>query len=294
VESLTTTPQNAIINAVDGVSALIGTCFRVGIRIALGRWRENDTKSLLEAIRFNQDSIDARAESLHKIILGRYTGRNLVGINRTQNEGLPAIDSAGRNLLTGYVDESGDSMAQPPKVTILFLGANSETTPLQLEREVSTIQTNLKLSKERENLVLRQEWAVTIDTLMQSMLDESPNMIHFSGHGEHSGIFLQDPSGNPTLVANSALEKLFKLFKDTVSCVVLNSCYSEHQARAIRAHIPYVVGVRSGIPDLAAIAFSTGFYKGIGAGRGVPFSFELGKVAMELWGVAGEGATVLL
>jgi len=87
---------------------------------------------------------------------------------------------------------------------------------------------------------------------------------------------------------------LFKLFKDTITCVVLNSCYSEHQAKAIRAHIPYVVGVRSGIPDLAAIAFSTGFYKGIGAGRGVPFAFELGKVAMELWGVAGEGATVLL
>jgi hypothetical protein len=293
VEALTT-PQNAIINAVDGVSALIGTCFRVGIRIAIGRWRENDTKSLLEAIRFNTDSIEARAASLHKVILGRYTGRNLAGISRTQNEGLLAIDPVGRNLLTGHVDGSGDGLVQPSKVTILFLGANGATTPLQLEKEVSAIQNNLKLAKERENLVLRQEWAVTIDTLMQSILDESPKMIHFSGHGKQSGIFLQDPSGNPTLATNNALEKLFKLFKDTISCVVLNSCYSEHQARAIRAHIPYVVGVRSGIPDPAAIAFSTGFYKGIGAGRGVPFAFELGKVAMELWGVAGEGATVLL
>jgi len=61
-----TTPQNAIINTVDGVSALIGTFFRVGIRIAMGRWRENDTTSLLEAIRFNPDSIEARAASLHK------------------------------------------------------------------------------------------------------------------------------------------------------------------------------------------------------------------------------------
>jgi len=49
-----------------------------------------------------------------------------------------------------------------------------------------------------------QEWAVTIDTLMQSILDESPNMIYFSGHGEHSGILLQDPIGNPTLVTNNA------------------------------------------------------------------------------------------
>jgi hypothetical protein len=87
---------------------------------------------------------------------------------------------------------------------------------------------------------------------------------------------------------------LFKLFKDNVRCVVLNSCFSEHQARAIRTHIPYVVGVLNAIPDNAAIAFSTGFYKGIGAGQDVPFAFELGKVAMKLWGFTDESAAVLL
>lgn len=291
-ETSLTSPKTAIINAVDGASALLGTFFRVGIRIAIGRWREADTRSLLEAIRFNPDDIDARAAALHKVILSQYTGRNLVGISHAQNKGLPAINSGDR-LLTGY-SEARDGQKQPAKVTILFLGANRALAPLQLEEEVSKIQMNLKMSKGRENLVFRQEWMVTIETLMQSILDESPNMVHFSGHGEESGIVLQDPYGKPAVVTAEALGSLFKLFKDTVTCVVLNSCFSEHQAIAIREHIPYVIGVRSEIPDFAAIAFSTGFYKGIGAGRNVPFAFELGKVAMELLGVAGEDATVLL
>lgn len=285
-------PQNAVINAVDGVSALIGTFFRVGIRIAIGRWREDDTRSLLAAIRFNPDETEARAVSLHKVLLGRYTGRNLVGLSRVQNEGLPAIDAVGRNLLTGSV-EVGAGPASSSRVTILFLGANSRSAPLHLEKEVSKIQMNLRLAKERENLVFLQEWAVTKDNLMQRILDESPGVVHFSGHGEQTGILLEDPSGNPALVTTGALESLFKLFKDTVGCVVLNSCFSEQQASAIRKHIPYVIGVRSGIPNRAAIAFSTGFYKGIGAGKGVPFAFELGKVAMELWGVTSESAILL-
>ena len=164
-----TSPQTAIINAVDGVSALIGTFFRVGIRIASGRWREADTRALLEAIRFNPESLEARAATLHKVILGRYTGRNLVGISRAQNEGLPAIESVSGSLLAGF-GGSSDSGVQPAKVTILFLGANASASPLQLEKEVSKIQENLKLAKERDNLVLRQEWAVTMDTLMQSTL----------------------------------------------------------------------------------------------------------------------------
>jgi uncharacterized protein YjbI with pentapeptide repeats len=292
VEALTT-PQNAIINAVDGVSALIGTFFRVGIRIAAGRWREADTRSLLEAIRFNADSVDIRAAPLHKVILGRYTGRNLVGISRAQNEGLPQIEAVGRSSLIGD-GELGDTRTQPAKVTILFLGANRVTAPLQLEEEVSKIQMNLKLAKERDRFVFRQEWAVTIDTVMQSILDESPNIVHFSGHGEEGGIFLQDSNKNPVLVTTEALGRLFKLCKKTVECVVLSSCFSEHQARAIRVHIPYVIGIGSDILDAAAIDFSSGFYKALGRGLDVPRAFEWGKLAMELWGLTGESAAVLL
>ena len=152
----------------------------------------------------------------------------------------------------------------------------------------------LKLAKERDNLELKQEWAVTIDTLMQVILDESPNIIHFSGHGKQEGIILQDESGRPKTVTAEALASLFNLFKDSVKCVFLNSCYSEHQAKAIKLHIPYVIGMKTGISDKAAIAFSTGFYKAIGAGREIPFAFELGITAIKLEGGSDDNIPVLL
>lgn len=85
--------ENAVINAVDGISALIVTFFRVGIRIGFGTWKQHDTKALLDAIRFNDDEEGAerRALSLHQVMVDKYTGRTLLEINMRQNVGLPRM-----------------------------------------------------------------------------------------------------------------------------------------------------------------------------------------------------------
>ena len=173
------------------------------------------------------------------------------------------------------------------------MGANSTRKPLDLEREVSRIQQDLRMARERDALEFRHVGAVTSDTLMQAMLDESPTIVHFAGHGETEGIFLRDEMGNPRLVTGEALASLFALFKDTVKCVVLNACWSETQADAIRQHVPHVIGTRDKILDVAALAFSAGFYKAIGAGRDVPFAFEAGKVRVRMEGCGGEDLLVL-
>ncbi len=175
------------------------------------------------------------------------------------------------------------------------MGANpSSYARLELGEEVKKIQRNLKVAKERDNLELKQEWAVTIETLMQAILDESPNIIHFSGHGQQEGIILQNEIREPKIVSGEALASLFRLFKDTVQCVVLNACYSEYQANLIKSHVPYVIGMKSGIPDGAAISFSTGFYKAIGAGRDIPFAFEFGNTAIKLEGLSEDDIPILL
>jgi uncharacterized protein YjbI with pentapeptide repeats len=279
--AISTARESAVINAVDGVSALLGTFFRVGARLALGAWKEADTKALLSAIRFNDEGAESRALSLHQVLVDKYTGRALFGFIQEQNKLLAPMPVRSRESTSG-------------KVGILFLGANSMSTPLELDKEVSKIQLNLKLARERDNLELKQMWAVTVDTLMQAMLDESPTIVHFSGHGVESGIILQDEMNQPKIVSAEALSDLFKLFKDTVHCVVLSSCYSEPQARAIRRHVPHVIGMRSDMPDPAAVAFSTGFYKALGAGRDIPFAFELGKAAIRLEGHTCESVLILL
>jgi hypothetical protein len=187
-------------------------------------------------------------------------------------------------------------VSRPPaeSVRILFLGANSTREPMDLEREISRIKQDLRMARERDNLDFQQVEAVTSDTLMQAMLDERPTIVHFAGHGETEGIFLRDEVGNPRLVTGEALASLFALFKDTVKCVVLNACLTDVQARAIRRHVPHVIGTRAEILDAAALAFSAGFYKAIAAGRNFPFAFEAGKARVHMEGCGGEDLLVLL
>jgi hypothetical protein len=201
-----------------------------------------------------------------------------------------------QQVMTSLVAETAVNLSRENnKVKILFLSASPiDTARLRLDEEVKRVQNTLKLAKERDNLNFVHASAVTIDSLMQTILDESPTIVHFSGHGKQSGIILQDEVGGSKLVTTAAITSLFKLFKDIVKCVILNACYSEDQACAIKLHIPYVIGMRTEISDKTAISFSTGFYKAIGAGKDIPFAFDLGKTAIQLDGFSGDDIPILL
>ena len=209
---------------------------------------------------------------------------------------LPDDPRTGAPVRAGPAAPTAPAPPPPPaaRVRILFLSANPTLAPLDLEREVSRIRQDLRMARERDALDFQHEPAVTSDTLMQAMLDEPPTIVHFAGHANTEGILLRDEVGNPRLVTGDALARLFALFQDTVKCVVLNACWSEAQARAIRRHVPHVIGTRAEIPDAAALAFSAGFYKAIGAGKDVPFAFEAGKARVHMEGYDGEGLLVLL
>ncbi len=60
-------------------------------------------------------------------------------------------------------------LKNPIENLILFLGANPDSH-LKLENEVQRIKTNLKLAGKRDNIKFTQEWSVTADSLIQSML----------------------------------------------------------------------------------------------------------------------------
>lgn len=89
--------QSAVINAVDGVTAMLGTFFRVGIRIALGMWKEADTRALLGAIRFNDEGAEIRTQGLHRVLVDRYTREALLRVNLRQHAGLPPMILAYRD-----------------------------------------------------------------------------------------------------------------------------------------------------------------------------------------------------
>ena len=167
-----------------------------------------------------------------------------------------------------------------PKV--LFLSANPDgTSHLHLDEEVKKIDDCLRMSKLRDQFQLITKFAVDASTLRQALLEEDPDIIHFSGHGEgQAGLVLVGQDNKPKPATADALSALFKLFPK-IKCVLLNACYAEEQAKAIVQHVAYVVGMKQAVRDDAAIAFATGFYDGLGYGRSIDDAFDLGRSAIQ-------------
>lgn len=169
-------------------------------------------------------------------------------------------------------------------IKILFLAANpKDTAPLRLDEEIRAIDNALLQAKFRDRFDIKQHWAVRVFDLQGYLLRYKPDIVHFSGHGNSSsGIILEDEMGTSHEVSPRALSQLFSVLKDKIRCVVLNACYSENQAKAIAEHIDCVIGMSRAISDKAAIEFAQSFYQGLGYGRDVKTSFDLGCVEIDL------------
>ena len=131
-----------------------------------------------------------------------------------------------------------------PVRKVLFLASSPrDQARLRLDKEVREVREGLKRSTHRDSFELIYWFAVTITDLRRGLLDHSPQIVHFAGHGDNDGILVEDDNGRAVQVPVDALADLFELCQRHVECVILNACQSEAQAEAIAAHIPYVIGM---------------------------------------------------
>ncbi|MEH2086812.1 CHAT domain-containing protein [Nostoc sp.] len=162
----------------------------------------------------------------------------------------------------------------------------SDAARLHLGQELRDIREKLQLAKQRDKFVLESREAVRPGDITQAIFDVDPQIIHFSGHGTSTGeLCFEDVLGKVQPVKPEALAALFELVAKQVNCIVLNACYSEIQAKAIVQYVPYVIGTNQAIGDKAAIAFSVGFYKALGANRTIEQAYKFGCVEMQLQGI---------
>ena len=234
------------------------------------------------------------------------------------------LDDEGYNTGEDSTNKSDTSDSAKPELRkILFLASNpTDTGKLRLGAELRDIEEGLKLAEHRDSFELESRFAVRAKDLSRAMLEEEPQIIHFSGHGVllkesdgatsgtrslsweededenklegySGGIALEDNEGKAKIVAATALGGLFELFGENIECVFLNACYSDAQANEIIKHVPYVIGMNTAVPDETAITFATGFYDALGAGRDIEFAFKLAKNRIALEGMPGADIPVL-
>lgn len=170
---------------------------------------------------------------------------------------------------------------------VLMLPATPKVNTLQLHEEVREIKTVLQRAKKRHQFELKQYWAVRVRDVTHALLEEKPQLVHFSGHGAgNEGLALENETGQTQFVNAEALAELFGLFAARgLECVILDACYSEVQAEAIVQHIPYVIGMKKAIGDQAAIEFAVGFYDALVAGKSIEFAYQVGCQGMQLSGI---------
>ncbi|MEV4517218.1 CHAT domain-containing protein [Dactylosporangium sp. NPDC049525] len=170
------------------------------------------------------------------------------------------------------------------RIRILWLAANPlSTARLALDEEAREVTEKLRLARDREVFELITRWAVRPADLLQHLNEHRPHVVHFSGHGDSTGmIALSAGEGNSRPVTTAALAEMFRIVRNEVRIVVLNACYSDIQAQAIGQHIDHVVGMRRPIDDRSAAIFAAAFYSALGFGRSVHEAFEQGKTALML------------
>jgi CHAT domain-containing protein len=181
------------------------------------------------------------------------------------------------------------------------------TTRLALDEECAAIERELKLTPGRDDFELRSKWAVTVDDLMRHLHDLQPTILHFSGHGrtpelapeqrregmrdvidpsDEPGLLLVGDSGQP--VAPAALRHMIRAAAATVRLIVLDACYSDAQAEALRDAVGCAVGMKGRISDDAARAFAVGFYRALGYGRSIRSAYKYAAAELAGKGLAAE------
>lgn len=171
---------------------------------------------------------------------------------------------------------------------ILVLAANPEDqTQLRLAQEVREIEQRLQLVG-GHGLEIVSRGAVKVRDLQFLLQNNQAEIVHFSGHGTEEGeLLLEDNNNQSAPVPMNALTKAFEKLRGNIRCVVLNSCYSEGQARAIAKSIDCVIGMSSAVYDGAAIAFAASFYQALAFGQSVQTAFDLGRDEVDLHKIPG-------
>lgn len=179
------------------------------------------------------------------------------------------------------------------ETVILVLAANPLDTPrLEVDKEVRAIRESLRGAKFGHFFRVEPVIAARLRDVRRGLLDFSPKMVHFCGHGSSSGLMLESGSGMQT-VSGEVLEDLFSHFAEDLECIVLDACYSQAQAESISREIDFVVGMDGAMADEDAPEFAAAFYDGIGSGLHYDQAFGLARNALTAMGLQGRTLAVL-
>jgi CHAT domain-containing protein len=165
---------------------------------------------------------------------------------------------------------------------ILMLAASpKDTSKLALEQEHVLLRNRMRQNLEAANCELLFEYAVRPLDLQLALKNNKSHVIHFAGHGNREGIWLEDDEGNSLPLSKEVLAILLDAGRPELRLVVLNACSSTQQLDKLREVVDFIIGTRAPVLDEVALCFTAHFYENVAAGNGVRDAFlkAQGKLA---------------
>ncbi|BCM88888.1 5'-methylthioadenosine/S-adenosylhomocysteine nucleosidase [Abditibacteriota bacterium] len=192
------------------------------------------------------------------------------------------------------VTSAAKSEVRPLKV--LFVTSNPiNTAPIEFETEIREIKEVIRKAANRDLLVVETVVAARVEDLQDAFNLHEVDIFHFSGWGLPSGVLgLCAPDGSFHPLKPRALSSLMRVLGKKVQIALINACYSQAQAEAIREFVPCTIGMNDVIADESAIAFAAGFYRALAYGQDVKNAFDQGILALELNNLPNTDAPRLL
>jgi len=201
--------------------------------------------------------------------------------------------------LVRYLDVPRSSQPIPftPPLRILAVAATPHgMDPLNLEEESRRLET---LNQSSSGVVqVRFLGHASVGAVREALSGDSYNVLHFMGHGTFDSgsgegmLAFEGADGSPELVSGKAFATKLRDSR-SLGVVVLNACdtaRARHKGGAnpfrgvatalVYGGVPAVVAMQQPISDLAAIGFSTAFYRNLAGGDSIDEALTEGRQAI--------------
>jgi len=98
-------------------------------------------------------------------------------------------------------------LAAPKEICVLFIAGTIEggKHPLRLDREIREVDLKVRASEYRDQVRFEHLQATQIRDIIDGLNRFDPDIVHFSGHGDHGSLLFEGSDGRPTSFATSNL-----------------------------------------------------------------------------------------
>lgn len=175
------------------------------------------------------------------------------------------------------------------KLKMLMATANPrDENYLRVIPEIKSIEDEIRRAGSHRRFELHTCHDIQLDELRRFMMAENPHILHFSGHSSQDLTYFVDDSGSSHPIPARGLRALLKAtaHDGSLTLVVLNSCLSVNQARALTELVDCAIGMSKEISDEAAIEFAKAFYSALAHGRTVQKAYDLGLAILDIYGMS--------